>query len=251
MKHLSYLGLMFLIMLSVGACSKQSAVEGKLLDWDGNPVAGVTVKALQLQPIKGYEELQTVTNLDGEFKIKGLYPSSKYVIKPWSDKWTCEVSQELVSAPQGETAVLPQTLQIDKAYSRISGGLIMDLDTGTTRFSVSADGVITDAITGLQWLTGSDLDTDYSQAKRWINELDVGGGNWRMPTREELSTIYFAGVGERNMDPAFDFTGWYVWAEPFDSKFAYICNFVEGGCDYHDQSVSVRHRAFAVRSVSQ
>jgi hypothetical protein len=50
--------LMVFLVFGLGACSegKQSAVEGKLVDWNGKPVAGVKITASQVQPIKGYEQ---------------------------------------------------------------------------------------------------------------------------------------------------------------------------------------------------
>ncbi|MCG2774886.1 MAG: carboxypeptidase-like regulatory domain-containing protein, partial [Desulfobacterales bacterium] len=102
MKHELRWGLMLLLTLWLAACSggKQSAVEGKLVDWNGKPVAGVKILASQVQPIKGYEQFEAVTKSDGTFRLSGPFPSSQYVLKPWSDKWTCKTAVQLVSAPQ-------------------------------------------------------------------------------------------------------------------------------------------------------
>lgn len=203
-------GLMIFLVFGLGACSggKQSAVEGKLMDWNGKPVAGVKITASQLKPIKGYEQFETVTKSDGTFLIKGLFPSSQYVLKPWSDKWTCKTVVQMDSAPQGETAVLPSPMVIAQAFSKSGGSLVLDLATGATRFAVSSEGVITDSKTGLEWILGPDRDTNYSQAEQWVASFKMAGGGWRMPTRQELATLYQKGVGQRNMDPAFKITGW-------------------------------------------
>ena len=49
-----------------------------------------------------------------------------------------------------------------------------------------------------------------------------------MPMRQELSTLYQKGVGERNMDPTFKTTGYWVWAEPGDSSSAWSLDFAYG-----------------------
>lgn len=250
-RGLAWVLIVFLV-IGLGACSggKQSAVEGKLVDWNGKPVAGVKITAAQVQPIKGYEQLDAVSKSDGTFLIKGLFPSSAYVLKPWSDKWTSETAVSMETAPRGETAILPKPMVIARAYSKISGSLVIDLATGKTRFMESTDGVITDSETGLEWVVGPDRDTNYSQAEQWVASLKVAGGGWRMPTRQELRTLYLEGVGQRNMDPAFKTTGWWVWAEPRGSSSAWGFSFNTGGdVDWLSLSTSLNKLGvFGVRS---
>lgn len=120
----------------MAACNggRQSAVEGHLVDWNNKPVAGVKITATQVQPLKGYEQLEGVTAADGSFRIKGLFPSSAYVLKPWSDKWTCKTAVLMDSAPQGETAILREAMEIGEAYTKKGGSLVLNLATGKTRF---------------------------------------------------------------------------------------------------------------------
>ncbi|HNR29686.1 MAG TPA: DUF1566 domain-containing protein, partial [Candidatus Hydrogenedentes bacterium] len=206
-----------------------SAVEGKLVDGNGKPMAGVKITAAQVQPIKGYEQFEAVTGSDGSFRIRGLFPSSQYVLKPWSDKWTCESAVvRLDSAPQGETSVLSSPMIV--------------------RFTLSGEGVVADSQTGLEWVAGPDRDTNYAQAEQWVAGCNVAGGGWRMPTRQELATLYQEGIGERNMDPAFRTTGWYVWAEPGASSSAWGFGFFHGR---EFRTDSDNGRVFAVRSRSR
>ena len=90
------------------------------------------------------------------------------------------------------------------------------------RFTRDAStGVISAAETGLEWLVGPDVDTDYAAAELWVASLSgVSGGGWRMPTVAELRPLYQGGVGSRNMDPVFETMGWFVWGEPRDSSSA-------------------------------
>jgi hypothetical protein len=199
--------------IATGAVGR-SAVEGKLVDWNGKPVAGVKIAASQVRPIKGYEQFETVTGEDGTFRLPNLLASSQYVLKPVSDKWSTKTSVSVDSPPHhGDTAMLPAPMQIAQAFSKSSGSLVIDLSTGATRFTVSSDGVITDSRTSLEWVVGPDRNTNYLQAEQWVAACSVAGGGWRMPTRQELRTLHLDGFGERNMDPAFKHTGWWVWAE--------------------------------------
>jgi hypothetical protein len=228
---------------------KSSAVEGNLVDRNGVPVADVKIIAAQVQHIKGYGQFETVTQSDGSFRIEGLFPSSHYVLKPWSKKWRSETALPVESAPQGETAVLPSPMVISRAYAKSGGSVVHDLATGTTRFSVSDDGVISDSQTSLDWLVGPDRDTDYKSAEQWVASIsDVAGGNWRMPMRQELKSLYQKGAGERNLDPAFKTTGWHVWAEPNTSSSAWRISFSRGSEHESHRENSLNYRVFGVRA---
>ena len=94
----------------------QSSLEGALFDTNGEPIAGVTIVAEQLEPLAGYERKEVTTRRDGTFRIRGLYPSSEYVLGPISDLWTArkpvglrEPTVSVItirSAPAGEVRVL-------------------------------------------------------------------------------------------------------------------------------------------------
>ncbi|MBN1356907.1 DUF1566 domain-containing protein [bacterium] len=247
MRNRIVLFLLVFVGFNLCACigGKQSAVEGKLVDGNGKPVSGVKITASQVQPIKGYEQFEAVTKSDGTFRMTGLFPSSRYVLKPWSDKWTCETAVQLDSAPQGETAVLAEPMKIAEAYSRKGGSLVVDLTTGAVRFDVSSEGVITDSITGLEWVVGPDRDTDYAQAEQWVTGCNVAGGGWRMPTMQELKSLYLQGIGKSNMDPVFKITGSFVWASDSSRAYAWGFDFFDG-CESWNLLTS--HRVFGVRS---
>jgi hypothetical protein len=143
----------------------------------------------------------------------------------------------------------------------VYGGL-MDSAMGEARYSVSTEGVIKDNKTGLEWAVGPDKGVNYNQADAWVKGLKIDGSGWRMPTVEELSGLYVKGLGQRNMDPAFKTTGWFVWAKAKDSSSAGGFHFGFGG-EYFDGSYggaggwgtranrSDGSRVFGVRSLSR
>lgn len=247
--------LLVLLMLSTMAFSwgkKSSSVEGKLVDWNNKPVAGVNITAYQMKWVKGYERFEAVTGSDGSFVLKGLFPSSAYLLKPWSDKWTTEAWALVDSAPHGETAVLPKPLKIDFAFRRdgsiYTGLRTLDLAPRGDRFEISSDWMITDTQTKLEWVMSLDIHNDYAKAKQWVAECQIAGGGWRMPTMVELKTLYQRGVGDIRMDPALTSVGCFVWAEPRDSSSAWGFSFFLGTEEWKNRDASLYNRVYGVRS---
>ncbi len=249
MKVLKFWTVLALVSLLAIGCGKKSGLEGKVVDGEGQPLANVKVVASQVQPIKGYEQLEAVTKSDGTFRLNGLYPSSQYILNFLAEKWTYKPSVRQDSALLGETAILPSPVVIPYGYSK-SGSVVLDLVTGATRFVVSSEGVITDSKTTLEWVVGPDRDTDYAQAEQWVADCKVKGGGWRMPNREELKTLYMESFfGGANRDPVFKTTGSFVWAEPEDSSKAWRFGFPTGPSGWsRPRSESAKNRVFGVRS---
>ena len=113
-----------------------------------------------------------------------------------------------------------------------------------------ANGIVRDTKTGLEWKVGPDKNTNWEQARSWGQNLNLDGGGWRMPTTDELVTLYEEGAGSRNMTPLLKTTGWHVWSGQTNAYgLAGHFNFYDGVIDWYDRS-SHNKRAFAVRSQS-
>ncbi len=104
-------------------------------------------------------------------------------------------------------------------------------------------GVVYDEYTGLEWYAGPDRNKNWYEAKKWIKKLLIAGGDWRMPTNEELESLYEKGASERNMTPLLKITGWYVWSVA--SRFSFKGS---RGLGVLRRRRSKEHRVFAVRS---
>ena len=113
-------------------------------------------------------------------------------------------------------------------------------------------GIVEDRKTGLKWKVGPDKDTSWNDAKSWVQSLNINGGGWRMPTMDELKSLYKPGAGDRNMTPLLKTTGWWVWSGETKglSKKAMTFNFNLGRGNWDDCDSSYYERAFAVRSRS-
>ncbi len=110
-------------------------------------------------------------------------------------------------------------------------------------------GVVVDTRTGLQWYAGPDKSTNWHEADKWVENLTVAEGGWRMPTRDEISGLCEPGRGTRNMTPLLQTTGWRVWSgEKKEPSSAWFYHFNEGRVFWYYLHTSNNHRVFAVRS---
>ena len=82
---------------------------------------------------------------------------------------------------------------------------------------------------GLEWLAGPDKPTNWYAAQKWVLSLhDFAGGGWRMPTIEELKTLWQKGE-KCNIKPFLLTTGCWVWSgETKDSSSAWGYNYHYG-----------------------
>jgi len=95
------------------------------------------------------------------------------------------------------------------------------------RFRTDENNVITDIVTGLQWMVGPDRDFGWYEANIWLRDLE---GDWRMPTRDELEQLFAAGITTDTWGP-FDNSGWIVWCVDYSSpnmahRFCFLPNVV-------------------------
>jgi hypothetical protein len=111
------------------------------------------------------------------------------------------------------------------------------------------NGIIYDPKTKLEWYVGPNQDTNWNEAKRWVKNLTIAGGGWRMPSRSELKSLRIKGVGEQNVDPVFEVTGGEVWSgetKDGNAAYYYILKYMNDGWYY---GFFVKGpRVFAVRS---
>ena len=112
-----------------------------------------------------------------------------------------------------------------------------------------ANGIVKDTNTGLEWKAGPDKSTNWDEASSWVQSLNFDGGDWRMPTEDELRTLYKKGAGSRNMTPLLKTTGWFLWSGETDgSRVASTFVLHSGHVSYFDRNASNLWRAVAVRS---
>jgi hypothetical protein len=194
MKKISLVSVLILMIyfLSAGivysADVKGSAVEGKVVDRDGKPLAGVKVVAMlpNGELIEGYERFEAKTKLDGTFLLEGLYPGTYYRIL--CDSGQCNDPKERIrSLPSGETLKLRD-----------------DFVVIFSPFNVTPDGVIQDLRTGLEWAPVALMTINYDGAVAYAKSLRLAGGGWRLPTVDELKDLHESGQRGCGLDSAFE-----------------------------------------------
>ena len=111
------------------------------------------------------------------------------------------------------------------------------------------NGVVKDNKTGLEWIVGPDKETTWNEARAWAEQLKVDGGGWRMPSKEELKTLYQKGAGTSNLTPLLKTTGQFVWSrETKDSSLAWAVSFFFSDENWFVRDSAHFTRGFAVRS---
>ena len=109
-------------------------------------------------------------------------------------------------------------------------------------------GVVKDTKTDFEWVVGPDRDMTWHEAKSWSETLNIDAGGWRMPTVDELKTLFNERAGKRNMTPLLKTTGWRVWsAETKGSSSAWVFGFHNGIGYLSTRSDSATTRSFALR----
>ena len=136
-----------------------------------------------------------------------------------------------------EVAILPQKPLYSKPSSSTSNVTKRD-----GIYVAYANGIVKDTNTGFEWVSGPDRDTNWDEAKTWVQSLNLDGGGWRMPTTDELGTLFKKGAGDRNRTPLLKTGGWWVWS---GSSATRVFFFDVGGKAW---SGTGGGRAFAVRS---
>lgn len=92
-----------------------------------------------------------------------------------------------------------------------------------TRFLDNADGTVTDNTMKLMWAKHDNGNTslDWDQAKDYADKLSLGGySDWRLPTIEELESLYDAShsevaecsQGDYHVNPVFYLTCFRYWS---------------------------------------
>jgi hypothetical protein len=116
------------------------------------------------------------------------------------------------------------------------------------RFVTNGAGLVVDRELGFEWIVGPDQDTTWDEGKSWVESLSTDGGEWRMPAREELRSLYKKDAGASNISPSFKTRGRFVWTgEIVDSSHVWGFCFASGNEFWPRSSYSQGARAFAVR----
>lgn len=127
------------------------------------------------------------------------------------------------------------------------------------RFIDNGDGTITDKKTNLMWAQYDNMgNIDWHNARKYCENIILSKyEDWRMPTIDELATLYGreekgyeSDCGDRvRVNPMIHLSCGWVWAKDAKTISAYAFNFT-GGYQYTDRMVHKRnYRALPVRTI--
>lgn len=186
-----------------------------------------------------WERFLTAVSDNNPFSTKDdeLRENAEERVRYWKEYKVANISQKPVySKPSPSTS---DALERDGVYVAYANGIVKDTNTG------------------LEWKVGPDKDMDWNEAKTWVESLNLGGDEWRMPTKDELAALHkkiyenYKKTGSSQNMTLFKFKlkilGSGVWSgETRDSSWSWISLFGSGG--WHPRHNSNGNRAFAVRS---
>ena len=111
-------------------------------------------------------------------------------------------------------AVAPTVVHPAKSVNRDPKPVASNLgDVGTDgTFTKYSTGIIYDKKTGLEWYIGPDEDTRWLDADKWVKGLDIDGGDWRLPLKSELMSLYNPKAGKRKLSPLLKTSGMWFWS---------------------------------------
>ncbi len=163
--------IVLLISMFLFSCGEKTAsIEGKVVDGAGKPLSGVSIIFKQVQPTQGYEQLETKTDKNGVFQLKGFAPSSEYIITTLSNQWKSKVARNVKTLPEGQNLVLTPPI--------------------TIRFQELNNGIVIDTQNNLQWKIHPVADMTQETIVETTKSLKEGGfTDWRLPTRAELDGL--------------------------------------------------------------
>ncbi|MBI9075775.1 MAG: DUF1566 domain-containing protein [Desulfatibacillum sp.] len=118
------------------------------------------------------------------------------------------------------------------------------------RFTLYQSRVVRDAKTNLEWWPAPDIDVSWHDATRWTQYAAQFNGGWRLPTIQELETLYEAGNGEHNLNSMFQISAYTVWAKKQKgNRSAWCFSFDTGQASWAARHRSPMKRVMAVRTV--
>jgi uncharacterized caspase-like protein len=124
------------------------------------------------------------------------------------------------SAPEKDAAA-PQTLSKDDvSIQRASidpNEKDPDIVAKDGQYIKYKNGIVYDSKTGLEWAASPKENLLSGAAKRWVSELTIGGGGWRMPSEDELKSLYQKGEGTRNMTSLIEAKAWHFFSRESES----------------------------------
>ncbi len=102
----------------------------------------------------------------------------------------------------------------------------------------------------LKWFSFGDMGISWINSENFADTLTLDGGEWRLPTLEELSTLKHDGSSMYNVSSSFRSNGWFLWSSEPDGESSYWGINLHDGAGYesrHFDCLYLDSRAFVVK----
>ena len=122
------------------------------------------------------------------------------------------------------------------------------LPSAEARFVDNGDGTITDTYTNLMWEKACHPRTSFSQVQKMLPSFELAGHkDWRLPTMQELSTIFDDSYSNQNwfFDKFFEGNDipHYITTDFFEDTYVWIINFTFGYDGYYaEKNIGLAYR---------
>jgi len=169
---------------------------------------------------RNYEEVYSYTPSDMETTTGEIKPSS--ALDYYLRMYASETAEKTV-AVEGKAL---ETKQLSMGNNPTFP--ITDMIGRDGNFIPSKNGTVLDTKTNLMWAaTDNGKGISWEDAKKYCTEYKSGGyTDWRMPTQDELATLYdvrINGINSCNLTRLIALTNCYPWASEASGPGAYFC----------------------------
>jgi tetratricopeptide (TPR) repeat protein len=241
-----------------------------LLAWVSVTFAGTVPEEAQRYMVRGSAAVEMAkTPKDYERAVREFEQAAK-LAPNWPDVYSSLGSVQAKAGNIGEAIryykryleLAPKATDAAKVREEIykleyrveQENLKKDLRKERGRFSLE-DGVIYDSQLGLEWAPSDGQVLNHYQAEGYARDLSLAGGGWRLPTSEELKSLYDK-TKPGNVDPVFGVGDQWVWTSELYNGLSSLpaaigFYFYDGGVKGGDRDNIKRQnnrRALAVRS---
>lgn len=161
------------MLLLLSGCGKKSALEGKVVDVAGKPLAGISVVA---KPVKEGKAAEAKSGPDGVFRFAKLNADTDYEIRP---DFGVGDKGRAVTERSASVGKVKQMAPLFVLYAPTKDGLL-----------------VSTPVPGLFFLrdAGTLGQMSWEEAGKKVRELKVAGySDWRLPTAGELRLIASSG----------------------------------------------------------
>jgi hypothetical protein len=123
-------------------------------------------------------------------------------------KRVAEEKRRLEETKKQQVASLPPQPSVSKPQ-------VIERDVDFVKYDT---GVVRDTKTGLEWFAGPEKKMTWDEANKWVEDLRIDGGGWRIPTDKELKKLYKKAKGNPKLASLLKVSRRVIFTEEFPTE---------------------------------